>query len=121
MSATDQALRDAQDNYLLVQRKLSEAQLKSSTTYTAQSMQVVARAPVPFFADGRKAQAQMALSGIGGLVAGVLVALVLNAVGPRIVIRVRRTRRWMRPSAFEVGGLVLGVLIGALVRAIARF
>jgi uncharacterized protein involved in exopolysaccharide biosynthesis len=136
----DQILRRAQDNYQLVQNKLNEAQLKSATSYSAQSMQIVTRAPLPLLPNTSRVQTQLALSGVAGLVIGVMLALAMNVLSRRPVARrtvgrvtlaarrtvgrvmpaVRRTVRRMLPSLSGLAGVLVGVLIAVLVRAIAH-
>ncbi len=110
-------MRRAQDNYQLVKNKLNEAQLKSATSYSAQSMQVVAPALRPLSADSRRVQMQMVLSGLGGLVAGLVAAFLLDVVVRKPVVQ--RVVRRMLPSLSGLAGLVVGVLIAVLIRAIA--
>jgi uncharacterized protein involved in exopolysaccharide biosynthesis len=114
-SRAEQMVRGAQEKYLLIQRKLNEAELKSVSSYSAQSMQVVARAPVPVAADSRKVQAQLMMSGLGGLVAGVLIAMLLDFVARKPVLR------RMLPSravALDVIALLIGLTLGMLAGAL---
>ncbi len=83
-SPTDPALKAAQDNYQLVQRKLAEAQLKATSTYSAQAMQIVSRAQAPLSADTRKVQMLLVLGALSGLVAGIVLSFTFDALAMRL-------------------------------------
>lgn len=83
----EQNVRSAQDYYKLIQTKLDEARLKSISGYSARSMQVVAPAVASILPNDRKVQTQVVLFGLGGLVAGVLIALLLDAVARKPLSR----------------------------------
>jgi uncharacterized protein involved in exopolysaccharide biosynthesis len=89
----EQDLRTVRDEYVLIERKLAEAEVKSNPSYTARSMQVVSPAVVPARPDTRKMQLQLGMAGIGSLVAGVLLAILLD-----LLPRTRVLRRILRPS-----------------------
>jgi uncharacterized protein involved in exopolysaccharide biosynthesis len=129
----EQTVRSAQDYYKLIQGKLDEARLKSISGYSARSMQVVAPAVASLSANERKVQTQIVLFGLGGLVAGVLIAMLLDVVArkpalgrvtPRLgrlkpaLGRIKPALRRMLPSLSGLGGLLAGVLIAVLLRAI---
>ncbi len=90
-SASAPVARLAQDNYDVLHTKLAEAQLKASEGYSAQSMQIVAQAPVPRTADNHRVQALLLLSVVGSLAVGVALAFVLDAIAPRAQAIVWRT------------------------------
>jgi len=81
-SRSAQVVQAAQQNLQFVQGKLSEAQLKGAASYSAQAMQIAARAAAPLTADTRKFQALLLMTGVGGLVAGAVAALALDAFAP---------------------------------------
>jgi uncharacterized protein involved in exopolysaccharide biosynthesis len=128
----EQNLRNAQDYYKLIQTKLDEARLKSISGYSARSMQVVAPALAPISANDRKVQTQLVLFGLGGLVAGVLIAKLLDVLlvripMPRLVLkpvlwkRVKPLVRRMLPSrarALDALVLLIGVSLGILAGAL---
>jgi uncharacterized protein involved in exopolysaccharide biosynthesis len=80
-------LRKARDEYLLIERKVDEADIKSNSSYTARSMQVVAPAVAPSRPDSRKVQVQLGMAGLGSLVVGVLLAILLDALPRQRVLR----------------------------------
>jgi len=82
-----QILSRSRDQYLLVQRKLEEADIKSSADYTVRSMQIVSPAVVPTQADGRRVQIQLLMAAAGSLVIGVLIAVLLEAVSRTRMVR----------------------------------
>jgi len=135
----EQTVRSAQDYYKLIQTKLDEARLKSISAYSARSMQLVAPAIAPISANDRKVQTQVVLFGLGGLVAGVLIALLLDAVArkplprpklkpvlwprlkPVLWPRLKPALRRMLPPravAVDVIALVIGVTLGMLAGAL---
>jgi uncharacterized protein involved in exopolysaccharide biosynthesis len=128
----EQNVRSAQDYYKLIQTKLDEARLKSISAYSARSMQVVAPALAPISANDRKVQTQIALFGLGGLVAGVLIARALDVVArkpmlsrltlkPVLPRRLKLLVRRMLPSrarAMDALVLVIGVSLGMVAGAL---
>jgi uncharacterized protein involved in exopolysaccharide biosynthesis len=142
----EQNVRSAQDYYKLIQTKLDEARLKSISGYSARSMHVVAPAIAPISANDRKVQTQVVLFGLGGLVAGVLIAMLLDVVArkpmsrlmlnpalgrrlkpvlrptlnPALGRRLKAVLRRMRPSrerALDTMVLLIGVSLGMLAGA----
>ena len=83
----EQNVRSAQDYYKLIQTKLDEARLKSISGYSARSMQVVAPAVASSLPNDRKVQTQLVLFGLGGLVGGVLIAMLLDVVARKPILR----------------------------------
>ncbi len=83
----EQNVRSAQDYYKLIQTKLDEARLKSISGYSARSMQVVAPAVASSLPNDRKVQTQLVLFGLGGLVGGVLIAMLLDVVARKPMSR----------------------------------
>jgi uncharacterized protein involved in exopolysaccharide biosynthesis len=143
----DQNLRSAQDYYKLIQGKLGEARLKSNSRYSAQAMQIVDHALAPISPNDRKVQTQLVLFALGGLVAGVLIAMLLDRLArkamPRRMLnpvpwrklnpvpwgrlnpvpwgRLKPVLRRMAPSrdrALDVLVLVIGVSLGMLAGAL---
>jgi len=116
--SNDARLHRAQESYALYQSKLNEAQMKSANGYSAQFMQVVARAPVPLLPNVRQVQMQQVLGGLGGLLAGVVLALLLESLGQILPRRLGALRRRLIPGTL-LAGVVAGVVIGVLIRAIS--
>jgi uncharacterized protein involved in exopolysaccharide biosynthesis len=124
----EQNVRGAQDYYKLIQGKLDEARLKSISGYSARSMQVIAPAIASISPNDKKVQTQIVLFGLGGLVAGVLIALLLDRVARKPALglmkpalgRIKPALRRMLPSLSGFGGILAGVLIAVLLRAFGR-
>jgi uncharacterized protein involved in exopolysaccharide biosynthesis len=127
----EQSVRSAQEYYKLIQTKLDEARLKSISAYSARSMQVVAPALAPISANDRKVQTQIMLFVLGGLVAGVLIAKLLDVVArkplsgrtlkPQLGRRLKPVLRRLVPSrarALDALALVIGLSLGMLAGAL---
>jgi uncharacterized protein involved in exopolysaccharide biosynthesis len=85
-------LTQARADYAFWRAKLDEAEVKASNAYAESFMQVVARADLPSQPSTQKVRAQLAMGAIGSLMVGVVLAIVLELLDRRLMLRRRVVR-----------------------------
>jgi uncharacterized protein involved in exopolysaccharide biosynthesis len=83
-SSSQARVSQARADYAFWQKKLSEAELKSDSTYAASFMQVVTPADLPSQPSTQKVRTQLAMGALGSFVVSLLAAFGLDALAERV-------------------------------------
>ncbi|MDQ6672947.1 MAG: hypothetical protein M3069_19775 [Chloroflexota bacterium] len=99
-SSPQTPVSQARTDYQFWQKKLSEAEVKSDSTYAASFMQVVSPAELPLQPSNQKVRTQLVMGALGSLIVSFAVAILLDALSYRL-----NFARALTPTSRERSGV----------------